>query len=78
MLHAELRRRYRWRSGASPAGLFSGCHDEIVLEVREEDAERAAALLEQAMTLAFEEIFPGAPLNNLVSVHAGRNWGETK
>ena len=53
------------------------CHDEIVLEVREEDAERAAAL-EQAMTLAFEQIFPGAPLNNLVSVHAGRNWGETK
>ena len=49
-----------------------------MLEVREEDAERAAALLEQAMTLAFDEIFPGAPLNNLVSVHAGRNWGETK
>ena len=34
-------------------------HDEIVLEVREDNAERAAALLEQAMTLAFEQIFRG-------------------
>ena len=54
------------------------CHDEIVLEVREEDAERAAALLEQAMTLAFERIFPGAPLNGLVSVHTGHSWSDTK
>ncbi len=54
------------------------CHDEIVLEVREEDAKRAAVLLEEAMTLAFETIFPGAPLNNLVLVHTGYNWGETK
>ena len=54
------------------------CHDEIVLEVREEDAERAAALLEEAMTLAFEQIFPGAPLTGLVSVHTGRSWEETK
>ena len=48
------------------------------LEVREEDAERAAALLEQAMTLAFEEIFPGAPLTGLVSARTGRSWEETK
>ena len=34
------------------------CHDEIVLEVREEDGERAASLLEQAMTRTFDRIFP--------------------
>ena len=68
---------------ALPAEGISGgpviwCHDEIVLEVREEDAERAATLLEEAMTLAFERIFPGAPITGLVSVHTGRSWEETK
>ena len=54
------------------------CHDEIVLEVCEEDAERAAALLEQAMMLAFEKIFPGAPLSGLVSLRSDRSWSDTK
>ena len=35
------------------------CHDEIVLEVREEDGERAATLLKQTMTRTFEQVFPG-------------------
>jgi DNA polymerase I-like protein with 3'-5' exonuclease and polymerase domains len=53
-------------------------HDEIVLEVPEADAERARALLVQAMTDAFAETFPGAPLNGLVDVLIGDNWAAVK
>jgi hypothetical protein len=35
-------------------------HDEIILEVREADAERASELLMRAMIEAFAETFPGA------------------
>ena len=45
----------------------------ILFEFREEDAKRAVALLEEAMTLAFREVFPGAPLTGLVSVHSGHS-----
>jgi hypothetical protein len=53
-------------------------HDEIVLEVREDQAERAAAILKQSMIDAFSETFSGAPLNGLVEPHIGANWGEAK
>ena len=45
-----------------PGGPVIWCHDEIVLEVPEEAAEKAAELLEEAMTLAFVTIFPDAPI----------------
>jgi hypothetical protein len=49
-----------------------------VLEVREDQAERAAAILKQSMIDAFSETFSGAPLNGLVEPHIGANWGEAK
>ena len=54
------------------------CHDEIVIEVPEEAAEKAAELLEEAMTVAFVTIFPGAPTNGLVTAKPGRSWEDTK
>src|SRR4029077_6430347 len=74
-------------AAAADAGLFEGGieggpvaapHDEIVLEVPEADAARAAALLEEAMTAAFAVTFPGAPLRDLVVVKIGRSWADTK
>lgn len=53
-------------------------HDEIVLEARESNAERAGALLKDAMEASFLDMFPGATLNKLVDVHVGRNWAEAK
>ena len=53
-------------------------HDEIVLEVPLEFAEHARQLLEQAMTAAFAEIFPGAPVSGLVVARAGSTWADTK
>ena len=59
-------------------GPVAWLHDEIVLEVREDQAERAAEILKQAMIDGFAETFPGAPLNGLVEPHIGLNWGEAK
>ena len=44
-------------------GPVAWVHDEILLEVAKADAERASVLLVKAMTDAFAETFPGAPLN---------------
>jgi DNA polymerase I-like protein with 3'-5' exonuclease and polymerase domains len=59
-------------------GLVAWLHDEIVLEVREDQAQRAAEILEQSMIDGFAETFPGAPVNSLVEPHSGMSWGEAK
>jgi DNA polymerase-1 len=59
-------------------GLAIFNHDELVLEVREVDAERAGALLKDAMESAFVEMFPSATLKGLVEVQTGANWAATK
>ena len=59
-------------------GPVAWLHDEIVLEVPEADAERAADLLQKAMTDAFAETFPGAPLRDLVKAHIGADWAAAK
>jgi DNA polymerase I-like protein with 3'-5' exonuclease and polymerase domains len=53
-------------------------HDELVLETAVEDVEQAAGLLREAMTDAFVELLPDAPLNGLVEPHIGRDWSEAK
>ena len=53
-------------------------HDEIILEVPEPDAEKAAELLERAMVAGFAKTFPGAPLNGLVEVRIGADWAAVK
>ena len=53
-------------------------HDEIVLEVREDQAESAAQILKQSMIDAFLETFPGAPTTELLDPHIGANWAEAK
>ena len=63
---------------ASTAGLLCWLHDELVLETAVEDVERAAGLLKEAMTDAFVELLPDAPLNGLVEPHIGRDWSEAK
>jgi DNA polymerase-1 len=59
-------------------GPVAAPHDEIVLEVPQADAARAAVLLKEVMTAAFAATFPGAPLRDLVAVKIGRSWAETK
>ena len=59
-------------------GPVAWLHDEIVLEVKAADAERAATILKQSMIDGFAETFPGAPLNGLVDLHIAGNWAEAK
>jgi DNA polymerase I-like protein with 3'-5' exonuclease and polymerase domains len=59
-------------------GPVAWLHDEIVLEVPAEHAAKAAELLTKAMTDAFAETFPGAPLRDLVKVHIGADWAAAK
>ena len=55
-------------------GPVAWLHDEIVLEVREDQAEQAAEILKQAMIDGFAETFPGAPTNGLVEPHVATSW----
>ena len=59
-------------------GPVAWLHDEIVLEVPTQQADRAAELLKKAMTDAFAETFPGAPLRDLVKAHIGADWAAAK
>jgi DNA polymerase-1 len=59
-------------------GPVAWLHDEIIVEVPEADAGQAAKLLEQAMTEALAETFPGAPLNGLVETRIGPDWASIK
>jgi DNA polymerase I len=64
--------------GGIEGGPVAWLHDEIVIEIREDQAERAAEILKQSMIDGFAETFPGAPLNGLVEPHIGLSWGEAK
>ena len=59
-------------------GPVAWLHDEIVMEVAIEDADRAATILKQSMIDGFAETFPGAPLKGLVDLHIAANWAEAK
>jgi hypothetical protein len=59
-------------------GPVTWVHDEMALEVKHPDAKRASALLVTAMTDAFAEAFPGAPLVGLVQAHCGPGWASAK
>jgi DNA polymerase-1 len=58
-------------------GLVATVHDELILEVPEDDAAIARALLEDVMTKAFAMTFLGAPTKGVAGA-IGRNWAEAK
>ena len=57
-------------------GTVAWLHDEIVLEVRADQAKLAAEILKQAMIDGFIETFPDAPIDGLVEPHIGMSWAE--
>ena len=61
-----------------PATLIATVHDEAVMLVPD-DPSVAAAIADIArhkMIQAFTEVFPNAPVMNLVEPSIGPNWGE--
>ncbi len=68
---AMLRLHKAWREGELPAEMILQIHDELVFEVDERDADRAA--------LTVKEIMEGVGdlrVSLGVEVKTGRNWGE--
>jgi DNA polymerase-1 len=64
--------------GQIRGGLIACVHDELLLEVHEDDAEIARALLEDVMINAFATTFPGAPTQGVAQATIGQNWAEAK
>jgi DNA polymerase I-like protein with 3'-5' exonuclease and polymerase domains len=60
------------------AELIMMVHDEFVVEAAEEQAEAVAAIVEEQMTRAFTEVFPGAPMEGLVEAIVIRSWADAK
>jgi DNA polymerase I len=58
------------------ARLIATVHDELVVECPENDLDETRALTVEAMTRAFQKLFPLAPLVGLVDAAAGPSWGE--
>jgi DNA polymerase-1 len=59
-------------------GLIASVHDEILLEVRQNDAAAACETLQQAMVDAFVMTFPGAPTRGVATAKLGHTWAEVK
>jgi DNA polymerase I-like protein with 3'-5' exonuclease and polymerase domains len=68
----------RLRAARVRGGLVASVHDELLLEVHEDDAEKARTILEETMIEAFTITFPGAPITGLLTAKIGTNWSEVK
>jgi DNA polymerase-1 len=68
----------RLKASAIRGGMVATIHDELLLEVPEDDAEATRALLAETMIEAFELTYPGAPIVNLVETKIGRSWADVK
>jgi DNA polymerase I-like protein with 3'-5' exonuclease and polymerase domains len=66
LVHARLHGSNAW--------IVATVHDEIVVEAREEDCDRARVIVEEGMLEAFQATFPGAPSHGVVSTKVGVNW----
>ncbi len=60
------------------ARLVGQVHDEFLVIADVVVAERAKALLVEAMTAAFTELFPDAPVCNLVDAKIAASWSQAK
>jgi DNA polymerase I len=61
-----------------PAQIIATVHDELVLLVPDDVAsvERISAIAQREMIAAFQEVFPDAPILNLVDAKVGPTWGD--
>ena len=60
------------------ARLVGQVHDEFLVLADEAAAEQAKTLLVGAMTDAFTELFPNAPVRNLVDAKIVTSWAQAK
>jgi DNA polymerase I-like protein with 3'-5' exonuclease and polymerase domains len=60
------------------AEIVAQIHDEVILEADAHAAHAVAHILESEMIAAFSEMFPDAPVTNLVDVKMGATWADLK
>lgn len=77
MLMAALGKLPEYLAGID-ARLVNIIHDEIVLEVSEEDMFKAMEAVEKAMIDGMLAIFPQASTKGLVDINVGDNWAKAK
>lgn len=51
-------------------------HDELIVEVATDQAEQVKKLLEESMVQGFKDIFPNAPLVDVVEASIGKTWAD--
>jgi DNA polymerase-1 len=78
MLRAITMTYTRLKGAVIRGGLVASIHDELLLEVHEDDADSARALLQETMVEAFMLTYPGAPTVKLVETKIGRSWADVK
>jgi len=61
-----------------PGTLVGAVHDELVLEVAEDQVERARTVLDEEMTAAFVRWFPSESVLNLVKITDVSVWADAK
>ena len=61
-----------------PVQIIATVHDEAVLLIPDDLAfvKRIGAIAQQEMVCAFLEVFPDAPILNLVDPKVGPTWGD--
>jgi DNA polymerase I-like protein with 3'-5' exonuclease and polymerase domains len=70
LVHERLRGLDSW--------IVASLHDELLIEASERDAERARAILEEAMIEAFVRTFPRAPSHSVAEAVIGSDWYAVK
>lgn len=56
--------------------MIATIHDAIIDEAATGDCVRLLEIMEEDMTQGYLDVFPGAPIDNLVEGGVGPNWGE--
>jgi hypothetical protein len=59
-------------------GLVAAVHDELLIEMAEEDADRAKVILEQGIIQAFGITFLGAPTRGVAAAKIGKSCADSK
>jgi DNA polymerase I len=64
----------------TPVQIIATVHDEVVLLVPEDAVcvDRIGIIAQQEMIAAFAEVFPEAPILNLVDAKVGPTWGDLR
>jgi DNA polymerase I-like protein with 3'-5' exonuclease and polymerase domains len=74
--HKDSLDHVRGKRGHEHTRMLATIHDALIDEAATKDAEACLSIMERDMISAYLDIFPDAPIDNLVEGGIGPNWGE--